>query len=144
MSQTSYPVTAASYTDQALFEKAQQAAASAYSPYSQVKVGCALVTTSGQLYQGCNVENASYGLTICAERVAIGNAVAAEGPEMRWTVAAAVALDHEFPPCGACRQVLHEFAAPGARVLFLCNGDLLSMKITDLLPASFQKDQMHL
>lgn len=142
MNQSSLPAPPVSYTDQQLFERAQQAAATAYSPYSDVKVGCALVTTTGQVYQGCNVENASYGLTICAERVAIGSAVSVEGPEMRWTVAAAVALGHEFPPCGACRQVLHEFAAPGARVLFLCNGELISMKITDLLPASFRKDQL--
>lgn len=142
MNQSSVSSPPVSYSDQELFEIAQHAAAAAYSPYSEVKVGCALVTTSGQLYQGCNVENASYGLTNCAERVAIGSAVSAEGPEMRWTVAAAVALGHEFPPCGACRQVLNEFAAPGARVLFLCNGELISMKITDLLPASFRKDQL--
>lgn len=142
MSALDSSASASSMSDHDLFALAQQAAASAYSPYSEAKVGCALLTTQGRLFTGCNVENASYGLTICAERVAIGNAITVEGPTMRWTVAAAVALGLEFPPCGACRQVLHEFAAPEARVLFLANGQLVSMKMTDLLPASFQKDQL--
>ena len=96
-----------------------------------------MVTESGQIHLGCNVENASYGLTMCAERVAIGKAIAEEGPTMRWTQAAVVALGLEFPPCGACRQVLAEFAAEGAQVIFLSQGQPTSMRIKDLLPAGF-------
>ena len=120
-----------------LLDRARRAAEMAYSPYSEAKVGCALVTESGQIHLGCNVENASYGLTMCAERVAIGKAIAEEGPTMRWTQAAVVALGLEFPPCGACRQVLAEFAAEGAQVIFLSQGQPTSMRIKDLLPAGF-------
>jgi cytidine deaminase len=125
-----------------LLEQARQAAASAYCPYSEAAVGCALITASGVLYLGCNVENASYGLTMCAERVAIGKAVTGEGAGMKWTQAAVVAPGHEFPPCGACRQVLAEFAAPDAKVTFLANGQPVTMRIRDLLPAGF--DRQHL
>lgn len=120
-----------------LLEQARRIAESAYSPYSEAKVGCALVTESGQIYLGCNVENASYGLTMCAERVAIGRAVAEEGPGMRWTRAAVVALGLEFPPCGACRQVLAEFATADSRVIFLSQGQPVSMRMAVLLPAGF-------
>ena len=123
--------------DSDLLGQARRVAEMAYSPYSEAKVGCALVTESGQVHLGCNVENASYGLTMCAERVAIGKAIADEGPAMRWTQLAVVALGLEFPPCGACRQVLAEFAADGAKVIFLAQGQPISMRMTDLLPASF-------
>ena len=122
-----------------LLEQARRVAESAYSPYSEVKVGCALVTEAGQIYLGCNVENASYGLTMCAERVAIGRAVAEEGPGMRWTRAAVVALGLEFPPCGACRQVLAEFATAESSVIFLSQGQPVSMRMADLLPAGFTR-----
>ena len=128
--------------DTDLFEWACRAAESAYSPYSKVKVGCALVTETGQLYLGCNVENASYGLTMCAERVAIGKAVTEEGPGMRWSRVAVVAVGLEFPPCGACRQVLAEFATEEARVIFLSEGSLVSMWMRELLPASFKAEDL--
>ncbi len=124
-------------SDDELLRLACHAAESAYCPYSRAQVGCACVTTSGHLFTGCNVENASYGLTMCAERVAIGSAVSSLGPRMRWQRLAVVALGLEFPPCGACRQVLAEFAAPDARVIFLRNHAPVSMKLSDLLPAGF-------
>lgn len=127
----------ASPSDEELLRLARQAAASAYAPYSRAHVGCALITTTGQLFTGCNVENASYGLTICAERVAIGNAVTALGPALRWWRLAVVAEGLEFPPCGACRQVLAEFAAPDAAVIFLFQGTPRVMLLTELLPAGF-------
>jgi cytidine deaminase len=125
-----------------LLEKARAAAASAYSPYSRVQVGCALRTVAGGIYAGCNVENASYGLTICAERVAVGSAVVAEGPGMQWAELAVVALGLEFPPCGACRQVLQEFAVPGAKVTFLSQGQPLTWTMEELLPAQFERSAL--
>ena len=124
-------------SDDELLALARQAAARAYSPYSKARVGCALLTTTGTVFTGCNVENASFGLTMCAERVALGAAVAAEGAGMRWTRAAVMAEGLEFPPCGACRQVLAELAADGARVIFIDQGTPVSLPMRDLLPAAF-------
>jgi len=121
-----------------LTNRAREAAARAYAPYSKFQVGCALVTQAGGLFTGCNVENASYGLTICAERNAIFHAVASEGPQMRIASLAVIALGHEFPPCGACRQVIAEFAVPDAPVCFLQNGLLVAQTLAELLPSTFQ------
>lgn len=121
-----------------LMDRAREAAARAYAPYSRFQVGCALVTQAGGIFTGCNVENASYGLTICAERNAIFHAVASEGQGMRLAALAVIALGHEFPPCGACRQVIAEFAAPDTPVCFLQNGLLVTRTLAELLPASFQ------
>jgi len=121
-----------------LMDRAREAALRAYAPYSRFQVGCALRTASGALFTGCNVENASYGLTICAERNAIFSAVAAEGPSMRVAELAVIALGHEFPPCGACRQVIAEFAGPDVPVCFLQNGQLVTRTVRELLPATFQ------
>jgi cytidine deaminase len=121
-----------------LMERARDAARRAYAPYSRYQIGCALRTASGALFTGCNVENASYGLTICAERNAIFSAVAAEGPDMRVTELAVIAPGHEFPPCGACRQVIAEFSAPDMPVCFLQNGILVTKTVRELLPATFQ------
>ena len=127
-----------------LMSRAWEVAERAYSPYSQVRVGCALVTAGGGVHTGCNVENASYGLTMCAERVAVGTAVAVEGPGMRWTQLAVVALGLEFPPCGACRQVLKEFAVPGAKVTFLSQGQPLTLTMEELLPAGFDREALRI
>ena len=121
-----------------LMQRAREAAAKAYAPYSKFHVGCALVTQTGGIFTGCNVENASYGLTICAERNAIFHAVATEGPQMRIASLAVIALGHEFPPCGACRQVIAEFASPNVPVCFLQNGLLVTQTLAELLPATFQ------
>jgi cytidine deaminase len=121
-----------------LLEHAKVAAAKAYAPYSHFQVGCALLTTSGNIFTGCNVENASYGLTICAERNTIFHAVTEEGPEMKIASLAVIALGHEFPPCGACRQVIAEFATPETAVWFLRDGKPVSMTMAELLPAGFR------
>ncbi len=121
-----------------LFDRAKAAAAKAYAPYSHFHVGCALLTAQGNIFSGCNVENASYGLTICAERNAIFHAVTEEGPGMKIATLAVIALGHEFPPCGACRQVIAEFASPETAVWFLRDGKPVSMTMAELLPASFR------
>lgn len=122
----------------ALMDRARVVAARAYAPHSRFQVGCALRTVAGGLYVGCNVENASYGLTICAERNAVFAAVAAEGQGMRIAQLAVIALGHEFPPCGACRQVIAEFSQAESEVAFFQNGGLVSKSIAELLPSAFQ------
>jgi len=110
----------------------------AHAPYSNFKVGATILTESGAQYSGCNVENASYGLTICAERNAIFAAVAAEGTGMR-IKAVAVATERDGPcaPCGACRQVIFEFG-PEALILFRGQTGTEQMAITKLLPEGFR------
>ena len=110
----------------------------AHAPYSNFRVGSVILTESGKMYSGCNVENASYGLTICAERNAIFAAVAAEGSGMR-IKAVAVATERDVPcaPCGACRQVIYEFG-PDAVVWFRGQSGTEQMLITKLLPEGFR------
>ena len=122
-----------------LLSLAQTVAERAYAPYSAYQVGCALETSAGQIYTGCNVENASYGLTICAERNAVFRAVAEEGPSLKIARLSVVCLGHEFPPCGACRQVIAEFSLPhgATEVTFLRDGRPVTMTIAELLPATF-------
>lgn len=122
-----------------LLDHARAVAVRAYAPYSLYRVGCALETAAGGLHLGCNVENASYGLTICAERSAFFQAVAAEGPGMRITRAAVICLGNEFPPCGACRQVLAEFSLPGGatQVIFMQGGAPVTRTLAELLPDAF-------
>jgi cytidine deaminase len=111
--------------------------ARAYAPYSKFLVGAAILTSSGNIYTGCNVENASYGLTNCAERTAIFSAIATEGPLMRLRAVAALnAQDAVCSPCGACRQVIFEFG-PDAMVLFRGASGIEEMTARALLPAGF-------
>ena len=101
-----------------LTTQAADAADHAYAPYSKFRVGCALLLQNGSIVTGANVENASYGLTICAERSAVVRAVAEHGPEMRVLACAVTNLNQASPPCGACLQVLSEFMLPASRVIF--------------------------
>jgi len=121
-----------------LIKAARAAMKNAYAPYSHFRVGAALVTTNGKVYGGCNVENASYGITNCAERTAIFSAVAQAGPKMEIR-AIAIVNDHDAPcsPCGACRQVIYEFG-PTATVFFLSANGWKELPITDLLPEGFR------
>src|ERR1700729_1606645 len=110
---------AASAISTSLVEAAANAAQSAYAPYSNFRVGAALLLDDGSIVTGCNVENMSYGLTICAERSAIVRAVSERGPGVRVKAVAVTNLNNAAsPPCGACRQVLHEFAVPDAWIFF--------------------------
>lgn len=118
-----------------LIREARKAAANAYAPYSRIKVGAAVLGGSGRIYQGCNVENASYGLGLCAERVAIHNAVAYGEREL---AAMAVASESLLvsSPCGACRQVMHEFN-PDLVVVFVNPSAKRVFRLQELLPAAF-------
>jgi len=105
---------------QQLTTQAADAARQAYAPYSGFRVGAALLLQDGSIVTGANVENASYGLTICAERSAVVRAVAEHGPKMRVRACAITNLNQAAsPPCGACLQVLSEFMQPASRVIFL-------------------------
>lgn len=112
----------------------------AYAPYSNFMVGCAILTESGNTYVGCNVENASYGLTTCAERNAIANAVSTEGEVKIKTVVVYTPTPTATPPCGACRQVIHEFGNP--EIISFCSGDEeRSASTTHLLPWAFDLEK---
>jgi cytidine deaminase len=120
-------------------EAALNAAKNAYSPYSRFKVGAALATAKGGLFTGCNVENASFGLTNCAERSAIFNAINGEGKDMRIAkMAVFVSTLRAFPPCGACRQVISEFANEKTILYFITTEGLQCHHLEQFLPFQFK------
>ncbi|WP_208560141.1 cytidine deaminase [Marinilactibacillus kalidii] len=125
-----------------LVQQANQMLERAYVPYSHFPVGAALLTKEGTVYTGCNIENASYGLTNCAERTAIFKAVSEGERDFEYIV---ITGDTEGPisPCGACRQVMSEFFAPEMKVL-LTNKNGLEQETTvkALLPGAFQSKDM--
>ena len=132
------PIALSPEQQETMLSAARAAFKNAHAPYSNFRVGSAILTERGKMYSGCNVENASYGLTVCAERNAIFAAVATEGSGMRIT-AVAVATERDVPcaPCGACRQVIYEFG-PEAVVLFRGQSGTEQMPITKLLPEGFR------
>ncbi len=120
---------------------ARNASRHAYCPYSKFRVGAAVLTSDGDVFAGCNVENASYGLTICAERNAVFQAVT-HGRTTLTAVAIYTPTPTPTAPCGACRQVLREFG-PDALVLSICDGpDVLSARLSALLPHSFGPENL--
>ena len=119
-----------------LLNLARQAAEMAYAPYSGFKVGAALLTKSGAVFTGCNVENASYSMTICAERTAMFKAVS-EGEREFSAIAVYVDSDITFPPCGACRQVLAEFSGD-LPVLIGNKNEHYETNLSRLLPETFK------
>lgn len=123
---------------QRLIKAAQKAASRAYCPYSKFPVGAAILSSAGSIFAGCNVENASYGLTICAERNAVFQLVASgESPILVRAVLIYTPTSTPTAPCGACRQVLNEFG-PSCDVLSVCDGpDALLVKLDHLLPEAF-------
>ena len=133
-------------TDKELIETAKKAAENAYVPYSGYTVGAALLAKSGKVYTGCNIENAAYGPTNCAERTAFFKAVS-EG-EREFSKIAVVGgknLDFSdyFSPCGVCRQVMREFCDDDFIVILGKNGDdYLSLNLSELLPLSFSKSNI--
>ena len=117
---------------------AAKAMKNAHAPYSNFHVGAAILLTNGKIFSGCNVENASYGMTNCAERTAIFSAVAELGPKIE-IEAVALTNDHGVAcsPCGACRQVIYEFG-PDATIFFLGKQGPKQAHITELLPEGFR------
>ncbi len=127
--------------EEALLEVARSLLDRAYSPYSGVRVGASLIDADGRVFTGCNVENASYGLTLCAERNAIGSAVAEGASHL---VAIAIATDREslLTPCGACRQVLAEFAPSLLVICAGAGGEPRSWRLDELLPEAFRRQDL--
>jgi cytidine deaminase len=128
-------------TDDELIELARQARERAYAPYSKFKVGAALLADDGRVFTGCNVENASYGLTICAERAAVFNAVS-EGVRRFVKIAVVTDVDDPVSPCGACRQVLWEFTSDLVIIMANLNGKQHTRLISHLLPDPFDKSSL--
>jgi cytidine deaminase len=124
-------------SEEELIESAKRARLKAYAPYSEFKVGAALLTSSGKVYTGANVENASYGLTICAERTAVFSAVSSGEKEFTSLV---VVTDKSPPakPCGACLQVLTEFNRNCSIVCANLDGEITRHKLGELLPDAFE------
>lgn len=120
-------------SDNDLLDTAAKARSRAYARYSQFAVGAALLSKSGDVFQGCNVENVSLGLTMCAERVAVGTAISQGVTEF---IAIALIADSKLPvlPCGACRQVLAEFNPEIRIVTSTIDGKRETVLLTDLLP----------
>jgi len=123
-------------TDQELIEIAAKAREKAYVPYSRFKVGAALLSTDGRVFTGANVENASYGLTICAERTAVVKAVS-EGAVQFQALAVVTDLAEPASPCGACRQVLSEFAPDLKIIMANTQGRAMEATLAELLPLAF-------
>lgn len=123
-----------------LVEAARAARDRAYAPYSRFKVGAAVEAGDGSIHVGCNVENASYGLAMCAERVALGAAVTAGAQDFR-RVAVVTDVDPPASPCGSCRQVLNELA-PDAEVVAVGPRSTRRWRVADLLPDAFSRRQL--
>jgi cytidine deaminase len=119
-----------------LIKEARRVATHAYSPYSKIKFGVVLQTKNGKIFQGCNIENASYGLTLCAERVAIFNAISSGERKFKRMVLYSAQNKIQYP-CGACRQVLHELAPNLEIILSSGNGEVIIKNINELLPHGF-------
>ncbi|HLG96039.1 MAG TPA: cytidine deaminase [Bryobacteraceae bacterium] len=119
-----------------LIEAALQAREHAHAPFSKFKVGAALEDESGRIFTGCNVENATYGLTMCAERVAVFKALS-EGARKFKRVVVAADTDVLTPPCGACRQILWEFCGDVELILVNPQGKTESMRLKQLFPRPF-------
>ena len=129
-----------------LIEKAIEAMGAAYSPYSGYKVGAALLCADGMVYRGCNIENASYTPTVCAERTAIFKAVS-EGKRKFTAIAICGGKDGvitgQFPPCGVCRQVMREFCDDDFLVYLIGkDGSYETLTLEKLLPSSFKPDHL--
>ncbi len=124
-----------------LVDAARKALWNSYSPYSRFRVGAAVRSKSGNIYSACNVENASYGLTICAERAAIFKMVS-EGEKEIDSIAVVAETNSPITPCGACRQVINEFANTDCEIICASEKDMKIFKLGELLPYSFKPDDI--
>jgi len=126
-----------------LINEAKKARELAYVPYSKFKVGAAILTKDGKVYHGCNIENAAYSVTNCAERTALFKAVS-EGDKEFAAIAVVADTERPVPPCGACRQVISELCGRDTKI-FLSNlkGDVQEITIDELLPGAFTPEDLH-
>ena len=123
--------------DEELIDLAREAREKAHAPYSNFEVGAALVTSDGRVWTGCNIENSTYSLTVCAERVAIFKAVS-EGSREIVKIAVVADTENLTPPCGCCRQMIWEFAADETMVIMAnLSGEVLKCEVRELLPKAF-------
>ena len=123
-----------------LMRRAREVMQNAYAPYSKFHVGAAIEAADGTIHVGCNVENASYGLTICAERMAVGAAVAA-GKRSLKRIAVATAVEPPATPCGACRQLLAEFGLD-LEIIAVGPSSERRWKLKELLPEAFTRESL--
>ena len=125
-----------------MFEKAKKAQKNAYVPYSEFPLGAAVLTEDGSIYTGVNIENASFSLTNCAERSAIFTAVS-KGKRKIKALLLVSSTKNPVPPCGACRQVIQEFADGEIEIIMMTeDGKEVTMTSTELLPGAFSKNDM--
>ncbi|HTH36574.1 MAG TPA: cytidine deaminase [Pyrinomonadaceae bacterium] len=124
------------HTDEDLVAAATDVREKAYAPYSNFKVGAAVETDEGNIYTGCNVESASYGLTVCAERVAIWKGIS-RGEKRFGRIAVVVDTEELTPPCGVCRQIIWEFCGDVPVILSNLHGKSETVQMSDLLPRAF-------
>ncbi|MGL4361933.1 MAG: cytidine deaminase [Cellulosilyticaceae bacterium] len=128
--------------EQMLIKKAKEVMKNAYAPYSNFQVGAALLADNGEIYTGCNVENASFGATNCAERTAIFKAIS-EG-EQSFKAIAIVSSSGEYTyPCGICMQVIGEFMPQGSVILENSQGEIKKNTVKELLPHHFNTNDLH-
>ena len=128
-------------TKKELCKKAQEMTKMAYAPYSNFRVGAALECTDGTVFTGCNIENAAFSPTICAERTAIFKAVSEGHRKFRRIAIAARSAEH-CVPCGVCRQVLQEFAPDLEVILVNSKGETMELTLCELLPYSFDQSNL--
>ena len=128
-------------TKQELCQTARDMLSRSYSPYSHFPVGAALACADGSVYTGCNIENAAYGPSVCAERVAVFKAVS-EGKREFVRIAVAASTKKFCAPCGVCRQVLQEFAPDLQVILVNCDGETLDLTLPELLPYGFDNSYL--
>jgi len=124
-----------------LISEAEKARKRAYTPYSKFQVGAAVLCADGKIFTGCNIENASFGLAVCAERVAIFKAIS-EGSTKFEAIAVVGDTDKPCSPCGACRQVILEFGENNPLIMANLKGDVKIKKIKELLPEAFGKNDL--
>ncbi|AEH47182.1 cytidine deaminase [Parageobacillus thermoglucosidasius] len=126
-----------------LIEEAKKAREYAYAPYSQFKVGAALLTKDGKVYRGCNIENAAYSMCNCAERTALFKAYS-EGDKEFAALAVIADTPRPVPPCGACRQVIFELCPSDMKIILAnLNGDIAELTVKELLPKAFSAEDLH-
>ena len=124
------------HSDKELIEAAAAVREYAYAPFSNFRVGAALATECGEIFTGCNVESASYGLTVCAERVAIWKAISESKHKIKH-IAVVADTEELTPPCGACRQIIWEFGGDIPVIMANLKGKTETIQMKDLLPRAF-------